>query len=216
MKKILNLNPSFIKSLIDLDFPFVKTRTKDEKLNSVALRLNLKNTNQFHILDIFKLNNSLKQFIRILYSIKYCTTHNNKVQNSKFLIYIWCSNKFILELIQQFIDEFKIAPFIVLCDLFPTLDRSTTYDKQKFLFVLGNPWTENTKHMLHHRILFNNIFLVNTLNFQRERPQLGFFKIQNDLADYKKLLVLLVIIERVIGNRKWIIPQRNYKIKNKT
>lgn len=88
MKKILNLNPSFIKSLIDLDFPFVKTRTKDEKLNSVALRLNLKNANQFHILDIFKLNNSLKQFIRILHSIKYRTTRNNEVQNSKFLIYI--------------------------------------------------------------------------------------------------------------------------------
>lgn len=212
MKKILNLNPSFIKSLIDLDFPFVKTRTKDEKLNSVALRLNLKNTNQYHILDIFKLNNSLKQFIRIIHSIKYRTTHNKEVQNSKFLIYIWCSNKFVLELIEQFIHEFEIAPFIVLCDLFPTIDHSKTHDKQQFLFVLGNPWTENTRHMLQHRILFNNIFLVNTLNFQRERPQLGFFKIQNDLADYKKLLVLLIIIERVIGKRKWIVSQKNKEI----
>lgn len=212
MKKFLNLNPSFIKSLIDLDFPFVKTRTKDEKLNSVALRLNLKNANQFHILDIFKLNNSLKQFIRILHSIKYRTTRNNEVQNSKFLIYIWCSNKFVLELIEQFIYEFEIAPFIVLCDLFPTIDRSKTQDKQQFLFVLGNPWTESTKHMLQNRILFNKIFIVNTLNFQRERPQLGFFKIQNDLADYKKLLVLLVIIERVIGKRKWIIGQKSKEI----
>jgi len=58
--------------------------------------------------------------------------------------------------------------------------------------------------MLRTRILYNKIFLVNSLNFTNEKPQLGFFKIQNDLADYKKLLVLLIIIDKVIGNRKII------------
>ena len=65
------LNNLFIKQLIDLDFPFVKTLNKKEKLNSVTARISLKSTNQLHILDIFKMNNSLKQFLRILYGLKY-------------------------------------------------------------------------------------------------------------------------------------------------
>jgi len=77
------LNTSFIKQLIDLDFPFVKSLTKKENLNTVTTYSKLNNRNQFNILDIFKLNNSLKQFIRILFSLKY--REENK---SKFLIYI--------------------------------------------------------------------------------------------------------------------------------
>jgi hypothetical protein len=56
--------------------------------------------------------------------------------------------------------------------------------------------------MLNSRVLFNRLFLVNTLNFTNEKPQLGFYKIQNDLADYKKLIVLLVIIDKVLKNTK--------------
>lgn len=193
------LNTSFIKQLIDLDFPFVKSLTKKENLNTVTTYSKLNNRNQFNILDIFKLNNSLKQFIRILFSLKY--REENK---SKFLIYIWCSNKFVLNLVDLFIKKYKISRYIVLCDLFPNIDFVQNEDKQKFLFVLGDPWTEKPKQMLRTRILYNKIFLVNSLNFTNEKPQLGFFKIQNDLADYKKLLVLLIIIDKVIGNRKII------------
>lgn len=193
------LNTSFVKQLIDLEFPFVKTTNKNGNLNTVATRLNLKSKTQFQILDIFKLNNSLKQFIRILFSLKY-----RKQENSKFLIYIWCSNKFILNLVELFIKEFKISQYIVLCNLFPNIDFVQNEDKQKFLFVLGNPWTEKPKQMILSRVLYNKIFLVNSLNFTNEKPQLGLFKIQNDLADYKKLLVLLTIIDKVIGNRKII------------
>ena len=32
-----------------------------------------------------------------------------------------------------------------------------------------------------------------TLNFINEKPTLGFYKIQNDLSDYKKLIVLFFI-----------------------
>ena len=56
--------------------------------------------------------------------------------------------------------------------------------------------------MLEARVLYNKIFLVSSLNFKQERPNLNLYKIQNDLSDYKKLLVLLVIIERIIGDPK--------------
>lgn len=195
MKK--QLNTIFIKHIIDLDFPFLKTSLKKEKLNSVAARLNLKNKNQFHILDIFKLNNSLKQFIRILHELRY-----EGKDLSKFLIYIWCSNKYILNLIKIFIKKYKISQYIVLCDLFPTIDYIQTEDKKKFLFVLGDPWTKKPEQMLHARVIYNRIFLVNSLSFFNEKPQLGFYKIQNNLADYKKLIVLLVIIHRIVYKPK--------------
>ena len=82
MKK--QLNTFFIKQLIDLDFPFVKTLNKKETLNNVTARINLKSTNQLHILDIFKMNSSLKQFLRILYTLKY----TSKGDESKLYIYI--------------------------------------------------------------------------------------------------------------------------------
>mgnify|MGYP000329007929 FL=1 len=127
------LSTMLIKQLIDLDFPFVKTERKGEILNSSVLRLNLKNKNQFHILDLFKLNSSLKQFIRILYLLK-----NPKVPTD-FIIYIWCNNQYIRELIELFLVEYKLSKYFVLCDYFPLISLTETKDKQKFLFVLGDP-----------------------------------------------------------------------------
>jgi hypothetical protein len=56
--------------------------------------------------------------------------------------------------------------------------------------------------MLHARVLYNKIFLVNTLNFTSERPQLGFYRIQNTLSDYKKLMVILIMIDKVLGKSR--------------
>lgn len=190
-----NLNTTFIKQLIDFDFPYVKTLTKNETLNTVTSRLNLKNSNQYHILDVFKMNNSLKQFLRIIQSLKYTADGNE----SKLYIYVWCTNKFILNLIEKFVKKFKISRFFVLCELFPSINTIQDEDKQKLLLVIGNPWTEKPAQMLHARVIYNKIFLVNTLNFTSERPQLGFYKIQNEFADYKKLMVLLIMIDKVIG-----------------
>ena len=197
-----HLNTKFIKQIIDLEFPFVKTFTKQENLNSPVKHVQF-GKNQYHILDIFKLNSSLKQFIRILYHLRY-----KKNDISKLYIYIWCSNKFILSLIEIFIKEYKIRQYIILCDLFPTIDFVEAADKRKLLLVLGNPWTKKSEEMLHSRVLNNRIFLVNSLNFLNEKKQHGFYKIQNDLADYKKLIVLLTIIDRVININ---IPNPNIK-----
>lgn len=192
------LNNLFIKQLIDLDFPFVKTLNKKEKLNSVTARISLKSTNQLHILDIFKMNNSLKQFLRILYGLKYTA----RGDSTNLKIYIWCKNKFILDLINIFIKKYKISRFIILCDLFPSINTIEDEEKQKLLFVLGDPWTEKPAQMLHARVLYNKIFLVNTLNFTSERPQLGFYRIQNTLSDYKKLMVILIMIDKVLGKSR--------------
>jgi CRISPR/Cas system-associated endonuclease Cas3-HD len=61
--------------------------------------------------------------------------------------------------------------------------------------------------MLKARILYNNIFLIDHLNYKIDRPKYGFFKITNDLADYKKLFVILILIQ---------LHAKPHKRKNKT
>jgi len=56
--------------------------------------------------------------------------------------------------------------------------------------------------MVDSYILSNEICLVSTLNFKNERHEPGFYKVQNDLADYKKLIVVLVIIESIVNHKK--------------
>ncbi len=209
MKKAMDTQ--LIKQLINLDFPIVKSKRGEKDLGTIVKSLYLKE-NKYSVLDLFKLNNSLKQFLRILFALRnpsryiYKRIKNRRIKfknkrKSKFYIYIWCRNKFILQLINKFIQQYKIRKYIKLCTLFPTINYCLAHDKKKFLFVLGNPWSRKPAKMTKNRILFNKIFLVNSLNFLNEKSNLGFYKIQNDLADYKKLLVILVLIENVIG--KW-------------
>jgi hypothetical protein len=198
------LNSTFIKQLIDTDFLFSKTLSNKENVNSINLTLNLDNKNIFHMLDIFRINSSLKQFIRILQLLKV---------NKNFCINIWCTNKFILGLIDKFVVDFSLTNYVVASSTFPKInpkDKLITNKNKKgrssdrkihFLFILGNPWTQKFDTLINTRILQSNIFLINKLNFNSEKQNFGVYKIQNDLSDYKKLIVLLVIIYNILNNK---------------
>lgn len=194
-KKFENI---FIHELLDSEFAFAKTRTKISGLNSLNSIINFKKANQFQVLDLFELNTSLKQLIRILFSLKY----SKSLYRSNFIIYIWCNNSFILELVDSFIQEYHIAKYIKTCSSFPTTTHAKNTKKKQFLFVLGDPWLQQPKRMVDSYILSNEICLVSTLNFKNERHEPGFYKVQNDLADYKKLIVVLVIIESIVNHKK--------------
>lgn len=194
-KKFENI---FIHELLDSEFAFAKTRTKTSGLNSLNSIINFKKANQFQVLDLFELNTSLKQLIRILFSLKY----SKSLYRSNFIIYIWCNNSFILELVDSFIQEYHIAKYIKTCNSFPTTTHAKNTKKKQFLFVLGDPWLQQPKRMVDSYILSNEICLVSTLNFKNERHEPGFYKVQNDLADYKKLIVVLVIIESIVNHKK--------------
>jgi len=194
-KKFENI---FIHELLDSEFAFAKTRTKTSGLNSLNSVIDFKECNEFQVLDLFELNTSLKQLIRILFSLKY----SKSLYRSKFIIYIWCNNLYVLELVDSFIQEYHIAQYIKTCKSFPTTTHAKNTKKKQFLFVLGDPWLQQPKRMVDSYILSNEICLVSTLNFKNERHESGFYKVQNDLADYKKLIVVLVIIESIINHKK--------------
>lgn len=194
-KKFENI---FIHELLDSEFAFAKTRTKTSGLNSLNSIINFKKSNQFQVLDLFELNTSLKQLIRILFSLKY----SKALYRSKFLIYIWCNNAYILELVDTFIQDYRISKYIRTCSSFPTTTHAKNTKKKQFLFVIGDPWLQQPKRMVDSYILNNEICLVSTLNFKNERHEPGFYKVQNDMSDYKKLMVILVIIESIINHKK--------------
>lgn len=82
-KKITN---TLLKELIDFDFAIAKSNIKKNNLNNITARINLKGNQHINILDIFKLNQSLKQFIRILYFLQSTKLRTNL--RPKLVIYI--------------------------------------------------------------------------------------------------------------------------------
>lgn len=174
------LNSKFIKQLIDSDFLFSKSSLTKKGLYS---NISIDSKNQLNILDIFKLNTSLKQFMRILQLLK---------SNKNFCIHIWCNNNYFLELINKFILDFSMTDIVSTSDVFPTINSSN--NKTEFLFILGKPWIEKHEKLICNKILQSNIFLVNKFNLNIEKQSSGIYKIQNDLYDYKKLILLLVLI----------------------
>ena len=199
MKKQLNL--TFIKQMIDLKFPFVQASGKKNVLNTVVDRINIKNKN-YDVLEIFQMNSSLKQFIRIQSMI----TRNIKENYSNLKIYVWCPNKFLMQIMKEFTKTYKISDYFIFFEIFPTTNIIEDEDKQKMLLIIGEKaWTNKLTQMFPRHILSNKIVLVETLNFVSDKPQLGFYKIQNDMfIDYKKCIVLLSIIDNVIGKNKKI------------
>lgn len=199
MRKQLNL--TFIKQMIDLKFPFVQVSGKKKVLNTVTDRISIKNKN-YDVLEIFKMNSSLKQFIRIQSMI----TRNMKENYSNLQIYVWCPNKFLMHIMKEFTKTYNISKHFIFFEIFPTTNIIENEDKQKMLLIIGEKaWTNKSTQMFSTHILSNKIVLVESLNFVSDKPQLGFYKIQNDMfIDYKKCMILLSIIDNVIGKSKKI------------
>lgn len=207
---------TLLKELIDFDFAIAKSTIKKNNLNNVTARLNLSDKEQYNILDIFKLNQSLKQFIRILYFLQSTKKEINRRPN--LIIYIWCTNKFILNLVDLYIEKIDLKHYIVTTDICPVANTLRDRNKRKFLFILGSPWELTPDRTLNEKILYNKFFLVNTLDFNAEKSEFNTYKIQNDLADYKKLIVLLIIIERILSLNTLIcnpkVSKKNKKKRN--
>lgn len=214
-KKIIN--NTFLKELIEFDFALAKSSIAKNNLNNVSARLKLGDKQDFNILDIFKLTQSLKQFIRILYFLQSTKARTNL--RPSFIIYIWCTNKFILNLIDLYVQKNDLKHYIFTTEVCPVANTIRDKNKRKFLFILGSPWEITPERTLHEKILENKFYLVNLLDFNAEKSEFNTYKIQNDLADYKKLMVLIVIIERILSLNPLIcgpqLPKKKLKKKRK-
>jgi hypothetical protein len=181
-----SLNNSFLKQLIDSDFVFSKSFLKN-KQSVIERSFSLDKNNLLNILDIFQLNSSLKQLIRILELLK---------TSASFTIYIWSTNKYLLGLTEKFNSDFGTSKVIKCSTNFPKMQNSG--NELQFLFILGEPSFQKSNILINSKILSHNVFLVNKLNFLVEKHNCGMYKIQNDLSDYKKMILLLIVIYNTI------------------
>jgi hypothetical protein len=201
------LNESLLKQLIDVDFPYVKSSWKENKLNSIDLRINVKKYDYYNILNLYTLNTSIKQFIRTL---RYLTKHK------ECHIYFWTSNHFILELIQSFAKEYSLEETIFASKIFPVIPipSDTENPPVKFLFILGEPWLKKISHIVKKKIYNADFFLVNHFTFSHKRDTFGMYEIKNDLSDYKKIIVLLSIIDIILKSKNK--KNKDHKDRNKS
>jgi hypothetical protein len=93
-----------------------------------------------------------------------------------------------------------LESFIVCSTAFSGF-RASSCDTN-FLFILGNPFIRKENYLIYNRIMSENVLLINKLNFKQEKNNLGIYKIQNDLHDYKKLFFLLVMMHNILIKSK--------------
>jgi len=184
-----------VKQLIDSDFIYsrkvINKRIPNIIESSITAAINGDNLNvkeSICTLDIFKLNKSIKQFVKILETLKL---------RQKLQFYVLCKNKHYLRLIDRMAKNYLLNKIIKTCTILPDLSHESR-DTTKFLFVLGE--YELTETFLY-RLVYYRINIISNLNLKYERKTSGFYKIQNNLDDYKKLIFLFIFIQKILGKK---------------
>jgi hypothetical protein len=183
-KKEKSFNDKFLKQLIDSDFVFSKSHTTKENLKMFNSSIKYQNKDQFHILNIFRLNTSLKQFIRLLQFL---------TKNKPFIIYILCENFYYLRLTKKLVKKLGIQDYFYISSTYPQYGGDPT--KLKLVFFLGDIEMSNNFFL---KLDEEETFLIMKYNLKVEKKLFGMYKIQNELDDYKKLVLLLIIMKKVI------------------
>lgn len=201
--KDLHTSDLLVKQLIDSDFIYSRKPINKRVPDVVDSTLSTKENNLVCTLDVFKLNKSIKQFIKIL------ETLDTLKSKQKIELYVLCKNKHYLRLVDIMARRYSLKDTIKVCTILPDLSGKSNKDITKYLFILGE--YELNKNFLSH-LIYYRVSLISKFNLKYERKTSGFYKIQNNLDDYKKLMFLFILIEKVLGKKN---PIKNKSIVNK-
>jgi hypothetical protein len=185
----LNKNDLLIKQLIDSDFIYSRRSVDKRVPDIVESTLTIKENNLVCTLDIFKLNKSIKQFIKILEKL------DTLKSEQKIQLYVLCKDKYYLHLVNRMSKRYFLRDIIRPCTILPDLSGKLNKDITKYLFILGE--YEFSRNFLY-KLVYYRISLISKFNLKYERRTFGFYKIQNNLDDYKKLMFLFILIEKVV------------------
>jgi hypothetical protein len=182
-----NIKQLLLKSIIDSDFLLLdKQLTKSLRYTKSISNIN---DSVLFSLDPIETLKSIKQLIRLLQFFK--------KQNNKFL-HILVENKQYAKIIESFFFKKKLNLSYSIKD---SLNRETLPAiTNQFLFLLTQP-LHNNKQLIK-KIFDKHIFLVNKVNAKLETNNWGTYKIFNDLNDFKKLIFLLILLDKVFNTDK--------------
>ena len=194
-KKNSKFNFSIFKLMESSEFSFLKTENFKKNdliyINSfIKLNFNEKNFS-FFILNFLHLIKGLKQYIRIIkfLSLKkkkhiYLTSEFNHFFFIKLLLSkLFKSNDITLQSEKQSKVNFvKIKK-----------DHNNYY---KFLLLL-NLSLNSSKNNLD-KLVSNNLFLIDEVNSKLKTKNDSFYKIFNEVSDFKKIIFLLLLLEKYL------------------
>ena len=173
-------NTVFIESLVSSNFIFLSSKLSISKSKFFFSLPNLKKKSSLTLLDLFKTQVSIKQFLRILYLFK------NHKENSN--IFIFSADKAKCYLINILLDnsikqDFHCVKLVPNLDFFP----KKLVKKNLSIFIDNN----RVKRFLS--LIINGFFLIQQVNLFFNKL-IGTYKIFNDLSDIKKLLFFISLI----------------------
>lgn len=193
MKKRINL--SFIKNLVESDFFLIKSFIKENFSKSVKTSITPNKFNTIVSLELFQLTKSLKQLIRILQFL-----NNKKEKHLYFDVeshQLNLINKLILELDLESIFTTR-SEFFYKKDFKISLKRRKIVRPAQLLLTFKSTIPDN----FLNRFIENNVFLINTINSINVQKNIGTYKMYNEFSDFKKLIFLIVLINKVVKLKK--------------
>jgi len=183
MKNKIDL--ALYNSLIKSDF-FLLSSSAVKK--SPYLNANIKITGlaNYSTLDIVELTKSIKQFIRVLQIIQ--------LQDNLGVLHIIVKNKQYLHLLKQFFIEY---PTKIKINIESTISSKKLVSTKVLQAVLLLDSFNSENLSILKKLQSNNIFLINKINSKLEMNNFGTYKIYNDLFDFKKVIFLAVLINKI-------------------
>jgi hypothetical protein len=185
IKNKKSIKSSFLKSLFNSDFFLLQHHFKQK---TIYTKQTIYSKTFLSSLDFYPLLQSLKQFIRI---IQFCKKRyrSSIIFKVKDLCYF--------TLIAEFLKMYSITLNITLEQTIRTLSSS---QKLSFLVLLDTSEFEDKN--LFNKLFFQNFFLILKINSKFEINKEGTYKIYNDLFDFKKIIFLIVLINKIILKKK--------------
>lgn len=186
-------NFSVLKLMELSNFSLLKTENFKQKnlkyINSFIKIQSNENYFSFLSLDLLQLIKSLKQYIRL---IKFLSLKKNKhiylcsEFNNFFLIKLLLNKLFLTKYTTIQVEKQNKVSFAKI--------KKDHYDYSKILILL-NLSLNSSKNNLD-KLVSNNLFLITEINSNIKTKNDNFYKIFNEISDFKKLIFLMLLLEK--------------------
>ena len=196
-KKNSKFNFSLIKLIELSSFSLLKTENFRYKslnyLNSfIKIQYN-ENSFSFFLLNILQLIKSLKQYLRI---IKFLSLTKKKhiylgsEFNSFFFINLLLNKLALTKHVTLQAEKQNVVNFVKI--------KKNHYNHSKLLILLNLSLNSNKSNL--DKLISNNLFLINEINSNLKTKSDNFYKIFNEISSYKKVMFLLLLLEKNFKN----------------
>jgi hypothetical protein len=196
-KKNSKFNFSLLKLMELSNFSLLKTEKFKQKnlkyLNSFTKIYSNENTFSFFMLDFLQLIKSLKQYIRL---IKFLSLKKKKhiylcsEFNNFFFIKLLLNKLILTKYTTLQAEKQSKVSFVKI--------KKDHVDYSKFLILLNLSLNSNKNNL--DKLVSNNLFLITEINSNLKTKNDNLYKIFNETSDFKKLIFLLLLLEKHFKN----------------